>query len=86
MSLVEHNQPLTPTNSAERRANRPITGRVKLALDAMVYEGKRFDEAAIQAGLTVKSMRLALERANALKYLREQKQVFRASISAQNVH
>ena len=52
----------------------------------MVYEGLRFDEAGVKHGLTVRTMRLALERPNALKYLREQKQVFRASISAQNVH
>lgn len=77
----------TPTPSATvRNERRRVTGRVKQALDAMVYEGKRFDEAAQQAGLTVRTMRYALERPHCLTYLREQKQVFRASVSAQNIH
>lgn len=83
-------QPLAmvaPAPSATvRNERRRVTGRVKLALDAMVYEGKRFDEAALQAGLTVRTMRYALERPHCLRYLREQKQVFRASVSAQNIH
>ena len=87
MSLVELNDApaITKSTKAERNADRPVKGRVKKALDLMVYEGLRFNDAAIKVGLHPYSMRLALERPHCLKYLREQKQVFRASISASNV-
>jgi hypothetical protein len=89
MSLIEASNQAPALSAAtkdERRTDRPVSGRVKRALDLMVYGGKRFEQAAIEVGLTPRAMRMALERANCLKYLREQKQVFRASISAQNVH
>jgi hypothetical protein len=84
MSLIEPNQQLTARTKAERATDRPVKGRVKAALDLMVYQGTPWNEAAIQVGLTTQSMRLALCRPHCLKYLRETKYVFREAISAAN--
>lgn len=51
----------------------------------MVFEGLPFDEAARKQDFTVRAMRYALERPHVIRYLREQKQVFRASASSQNI-
>lgn len=75
-------QSATRTTKQERRR---VTGRVKLACDAMVWEGLDWQAAAAKANLHVRSMRLALERPHVKQYLAEQKQVFRASASAQNI-
>lgn len=63
-----------------------ISRKCKAALDAMIWEGLPFNEAAQKHGFDVASMRKALERPHVMKYLREQKQVFRASVSARNIH
>lgn len=52
----------------------------------MVWNGTAYDEAGPQAGLTVRTMRLALERPHVLAYLRAQKEVLRESASAKNIH
>jgi hypothetical protein len=67
-----------------------IRGKLKLALDMLIYgdeNGKPLDwnEAARKAQFTPQAMRKALERAHVVRYLREQKQVFRASVSAANI-
>lgn len=67
-----------------------VSGKLKVALDLMVFgddEGNPYEwnEAAVKANLTVRAMRLALERPHVLRYLNEQKQVFRKSVSAANI-
>lgn len=67
-----------------------IGRKLKIALDLMVFGDENgdpceWDEAARKANLTVRAMRMALERAHVQRYLREQKQVFRASVSAANI-
>jgi len=52
----------------------------------MIEEALDWDKAAVQAGLTVRSMRLALERPHVVAYLKAAKDVFRARISAANIH
>lgn len=44
-----------------------------------------WQEAAAEVGMSTRNMRLALERPHVRTYLAEQKQVFRASASAQNI-
>ena len=72
-----------PRTKAERRR---VTGRLKTALDLMIYEGQAFDVAARTANLTVRSMRRALDRPYVIAYLKAQREVFRASASAANIH
>jgi hypothetical protein len=67
-----------------------IGRKLKLALDLMVFgdiDGNPYEwnDAARKVGLSLVAMRKALERAHVLRYLREQKQVFRQSVSASNI-
>jgi hypothetical protein len=62
-----------------------VTGKLRKALELMVYSGMSFDKAAQAVQLTTRAMRLALERPHVIRYLKEQKQVFRASVSSQNI-
>ena len=71
-----------------------INGKLKAALHLMVFgptEGDQagialsWTEAAKAADFHVQAMRKALERPHVQAYLRAQKQVFRASASAQNI-
>ncbi len=66
---------------------RRISGKLKIALDYMTWGDETgrplpFDEAARKANLTVRAMRLALERQHVRAYLRQARDVFRASISS----
>lgn len=78
---VAQQQPVTTKPDPRKR----IRGRLKAALDMMVWEGVPWNEAAPKANFGVPAMRKALERAHVLAYLREQKQVFRTSASSQNI-
>jgi hypothetical protein len=73
--------------SAQTRS-RPgrVTGRLKLAIDAVVEEGLDPYEAAAKVGMHARSMRLALNRRHVLAYLRQQREVLRQTASAQNIH
>jgi hypothetical protein len=62
-----------------------ISRKVRDAIDAMIWRGIKFDEAAREVGMSVRNMRLALERPAVLSYLRRQKQVMRESASGANV-
>lgn len=67
-----------------------VRGKLKIALDEMVYGDKdgnpvEWDQAARNAGFSVRAMRKALERPHVIRYLKEQKQVFRQSVSAANI-
>lgn len=71
-----------------KTASKPmkVTGKLALAIDAMIEEGKPWDEAATQAGLTVRSMRLAMQRPHVIAYLKARREVFRVNASAGNIH
>jgi hypothetical protein len=70
-----------------KTASKPghVTGRLKLACDLMVYSGLSWDKAAVQAGLTVRSMRLAMERPHVLRYLQDSREVFRVAACSSNI-
>lgn len=57
-----------------------VRRKLQAALDAMVWQGLPFNEAAKAAGLPVPSMRKALGRPHVIAYLRNERQVFRASL------
>jgi hypothetical protein len=61
------------------------TPRVKQAIELMVWQGLPFNQAAKEARLTVRAMRLALEKPNVIRYLREQKQIFREAANGKNI-
>lgn len=62
-----------------------VGGKLKDALNLIVWEGLAWNEAAAKANFTVAAMRKALERPHVIAYLKAQKQVFRASVSGQNI-
>jgi hypothetical protein len=68
--------------TADRSKPKQVTGRLKTALDLMVWEGAPYDEAAKAVGLAARSMRKALERPHVLAYLAAGKKQLRASESA----
>ena len=49
-----------------------ITKRVKDAINAMVIDKARWDDAAVAVGLSTRAMRLALEKPHVIAYLRAQ--------------
>jgi hypothetical protein len=78
---------LTPTAGNQSQPQRmQIRRKLKAALDGMIWSGLPFDEAARAADFNVRAMRKALERPHVRNYLRTQKQVFRESVSAANIH
>lgn len=65
---------------------RQVTGKLAIACKAIVWEGQDLEVAAKAAGLTTRNLRLALERRHVIAFLKEQREVFRSYISAQNIH
>jgi len=63
-----------------------VSGRLKAALDDMLDNGTPWDAAGLKANLTVRAMRLALKRPTVLKYLRQERRVLLARLSAANLH
>lgn len=69
-----------------RSAPGRVTGKLRDAIHLMITEGKPYNEAGKQVGLTARTMRLALERPHVLAYLKRQREVFRQHASAANIH
>lgn len=63
-----------------------VRGKLKKALDLIVWQGKSWQNAAIESGLTTQAVRKALAKQHVQLYLKQQRQVFRASVSGQNIH
>jgi len=80
-TTLSHQALSAPTKSRPGR----VTGKLAEAITLMVEEGARWDEAAVKAGLTVRNMRLALERPHVVAFLRARKQVFREAASTANI-
>jgi len=86
-ALQPAQQPSRQAIQAET-ASKPgkVTGKLAIAIDLMIEDGISWDKAALQAGLTVRSMRLALERPHVIKHLKQRRDVFRTSVCASNIH
>jgi hypothetical protein len=61
-----------------------VTGALKTALDLIIHEGLDWEDAATQAKLQVRTMRLAMKRPHVLQYLKAERHVLLASVVAQN--
>jgi len=78
-------RPNTPAET--KKAKLPaVRGKLVLALKAIVWEGAEFKEAGEAAGLTAYQVRKAIDRPHVREYLRREREVFRAHVSAQNIH
>lgn len=71
---------------ADKPKRMEVRGKLRQSLDAMVWEGMTYDEAARSVGFTVASMRKALQRPHVLAYIRAEREVLRASASPKNIH
>lgn len=77
-----------PTVPINRKTGKPlkVTGKASLMLDRMIEEGETYQDAAKAVGMHVRHARKAIDSPHVLNELRRRKQVFRASISAANIH
>lgn len=73
-----------PQQPIKRRSALPVTRNVAKAIRLMIEEGLTYQQAAEAVGMHVRPMRTALEKPHVLAYMRQQRQVFRASINASN--
>lgn len=63
-----------------------VTGKLKRALEAMVWEGARRNEAAEKAGMTDHSLRSALKKPHVKRHYLAELDVLRTSERARNIH
>jgi hypothetical protein len=63
-----------------------VTGNLAIAIDLMIEHGLMWDKAGLQAGLTVRTMRLAMQRPHVVAYIKAKREVFRVHASAGNIH
>jgi hypothetical protein len=79
-----------PTRQAaaiEGRSRRgAVTGKLRTALDLMVWSGKKRADAAQEAGLADCSLRAALRKPHVLQHYNAELKALRTSLRARNVH
>src|SRR5882757_575469 len=79
-----------PTRQAaaiEGRSRRgAVTGKLRAALDLMVWSGERRADAAAKAGLADSSLRAALRKPHVLAHYNAELTALRTSLRAKNVH
>jgi hypothetical protein len=63
-----------------------VTGKLKTAIDAMVWAGARRPEAALLAGMTDHSLRAALKKPHVKQHYLAELGVLRESERARNIH
>lgn len=74
------------TALAKEPAKRKQLGpKLRKVISLMVHEGMEMDKAARAANTSTRAIRKALERPHVLAYVKRTKEVFRASISSQNI-
>jgi hypothetical protein len=69
-----------------RSRRNAVTGKLKAALDAMVWEGLKRQDAAAGAGLADSSLRFALRKPHVLAYFRAETAALRENLRARNLH
>lgn len=91
LSLPRHrqNEPdmSLQTTDSDRKppARQRLSAKLTAALDAMVWDGLTFANAARTVNMNAFAMRKALERSHVQAYLRQQRQVFRESLSTRGL-
>jgi hypothetical protein len=77
---------LTPISTADRSAPLKVTGRLKAALDAMIWKGLTRDQAAEHAGLKPHSLYVAFRKPHVKAAYLAELEVLRTSERARNIH
>lgn len=87
---MTENPPTAPTRQAiavkDRSAPGRVTGKLKIAIDRLVWFGDRRADAAAAAGLTDHGLRTALRKGHVLAYLRTELALLREGEKPRNVH
>jgi len=87
---MTENTPATPTRQAlaikGRSAVGRVTGKLRVAIEKMVFEGLKRPEAAAAAGLSDHGLRQALRKPHVKAAYMSELQVLRDSERARNVH
>jgi hypothetical protein len=63
-----------------------VAGKLLVALKRIVWQGEELDQAAQAAGLTTYQVREALSKPHVIAHVKAEREVFRAHVSAQNIH
>lgn len=82
LSLDQQPSPAAPQPARKLK----VTGKVKVALDFMVWDGLKRQDAAERAGLKDNSLYVALTRPDVKAYYLRQLDVLRTSERARNIH
>jgi hypothetical protein len=85
--MTDDNIPTRQAIAAKDRSGKlTVTGKLKVALDAMLFEGSRRADAATLAGITDHGLRTALRKPHVARYYNEGLQVIRESERARNIY
>lgn len=69
-----------------RSGKMTVSGKLKVAIDSMVWSGLKREQAATKAGLTPHGLYVAFSRPHVKRYYLEQLDVLRTSARARNIH
>jgi hypothetical protein len=69
-----------------RSARNRVTGKLKIAIEAMIWEGLPRAEAAAKAGMVDSSLRFALRKPHVLAHHNAELAALRTSLRARNAH
>jgi hypothetical protein len=87
LSLTQQDQPTRQQLAAQgRSAPGKVTGKLKVAIELMVWRGDKRAAAAQAAGLQDRSLCVALSRPHVKGYYLHQLEVLRTSERARNIH
>lgn len=86
LSAPTPSTPPVPVGEGRSSAPSKVTGRLKTALNLMVWQGKTRKEAAAEAGITDHGMYTALRKPHVRQYLASEMQVLRDSERPRNIH
>lgn len=86
---MTENLPAPARKPKDKSAPHQVTGKLREACNLMIFgndagEPLEYDEAAKEAGLTVRAMRMALEKPHVRNYLRQQRAILVASFHSTN--
>lgn len=79
-------QPASTPPAKLPHGNTRIPRNIAAAIDVMIEEGKPWNEAAEQSNVSVRTMRLAMQRPHVISYLKARREVFRVNACAGNIH
>lgn len=87
-TIDQPQQPLSRHQIAARDRSKPmqVTGRLKRALDHMVWDNLTDCQAAVAVNLNVLSIRKSLQRPHVLGYYKTAREVLRSRESPRNIH